>query len=417
MPVVVKRKGGAVRRAVQRTLRERLDEAEATLEAIRTGQVDALVVSEPGGARTLNIGTAHPYFVLLDAMGDGAVLLQPGGAILFGNRSFGKIAGVPLATLRGSLFQQLVAPPERSGFEKLLLDGARRKAAREFMLTSGKGSATPVAIALSVLPLGRPTVKSARGDDAHVLMAIVTDLSYRRAAETTRARLLVRLISAEDDERRRIARELHDETGQSLTALLVGLRSIADIAVPEVRSVAEQLRKVAAQTVDDVARLARGLHPAVLDDKGLEAAARRYVEDYARSFGTAMKFEAANVDSPRLAPMSAATIYRILQEALTNVARHAVARNVVVTLKRGSSALELRVRDDGIGFDVNRARNAAAGLGLHGMRERVTLLGGTLQVDSRPERGTVVRARIPVGGSAPSRTNRGRRPKRRVGKD
>ena len=124
-------------------------------------------------------------------------------------------------------------------------------------------------------------------------MAIITDLTYRKAAEATRARLLERLISAEDDERRRIARELHDETGQSLTALLMGLRAIADMAVrPEVRAVALRLRDVAAQTVDDVGRLARGLHPAVLDDKGLAAAARRYVEDFVRSFGIALDFVA-----------------------------------------------------------------------------------------------------------------------------
>jgi signal transduction histidine kinase len=238
-------------------------------------------------------------------------------------------------------------------------------------------------------------------------MAIITDLTYRKEAEATRAPLLERLISAEDDERRRIARELHDETGQSLTALLVGLRTIADIAVlPEVQRVALRLRDVAAHTVDDVGRLARGLHPAVLDDQGLAAAARRYAGDYVRSFGTDVDFVAGDLDSPRLPPLAAATMYRILQETLTNVARHAGAKKVVVELKRDKSALELLVRDDGVGFVVSRARDAASGLGLHGMRERVTLLGGSIDIESTPGQGTEVRARIPAGGTAPSRKNK-----------
>jgi PAS domain S-box-containing protein len=403
--VTVKRKGRAPkRRSSAKTLRDRLHEAEATLEAIRTGQVDALVVSGPRGEQTLTIeGATHPYFVLLNAMGDGAALLEPDGAILFCNRSFGDIAGAPVEALRASMLQQLVVSAERSSFEEFLREGSRQRVAREFALMTGNGSTTPVAIALSTLPLGTHpgvTGSESRGSTT-VLMAIITDLTYRKAAEATRARLLERLISAEDDERRRIARELHDETGQSLTALLVGLRAITDMAVPpEVRPVAQRLRDIAARTVDDVGRLARGLHPAVLDDKGLAAAARRYVGDYVRSFGTALDFVAGDLDSPRLAPLTAATAYRILQETLTNVARHARARKITVELKRDESALELLVRDDGVGFEVSRAHDAGSGLGLHGMRERVTLLGGSIQIESRLGQGTVVRARIPADGTA-----------------
>jgi signal transduction histidine kinase len=383
-----------------------LHEAEATLEAIRAGQVDALVVSGPRGEQTLTIeGATHPYFVLLNAMSDGATLLESGGAILFGNRSFGDIAGAPVETLRGSMFQRLVVSAERSSFEEFLREGSRQKVAREFALMGGNGSPTPVSIALSTLPLGTETgvTRSMPRDSATVLMAIITDVTYRKEAEATRARLLERLMSAEDEERRRIARELHDETGQSLAALLVGLRAIADMAVrTEVRRDALRLRDVAAHTVDDVGRLARGLHPAVLDDKGLAAAARGYVGDYVRSFGTALEFVAGDLDSPRLAPLAAATMYRILQETLTNVARHARATKIDVELKRDESALELLVRDDGVGFEVSQVHDAVSGLGLRGMRERVTLLGGSIHIESRPGLGTVVRARIPLIVPLPS---------------
>jgi PAS domain S-box-containing protein len=372
--------------------------------------VDALVVSGPTGVRTLTIdGAAHPYSVLLNAMSDGATLLAADGAILFGNRSFADIAGTRVETLRGSMFQQLVVREERASFEAFLRDGSGKKATREFTLSMASGSTTPVLVALSTVDLqtdsALPGSRSSNGGT--VLMAIITDLTYRKEAEATRARLLERLISAEDDERRRVSRELHDETGQSLTALLVGLRTIADMPVrPEVRSIALRLRDVAASTVDDVGRLARGLHPAILDDMGLAAAARRFVDDYVKSFGARLDFASGDLDTPRLAPLVAATMYRILQETLTNVARHAKATNVVVQIERDAAHLELLVRDDGVGFEAGQLRDEASGLGLHGMHERIALLGGAIQIESSPGKGTAVRARIPVGGVALSAPRR-----------
>ena len=379
-------------------LRARLHEAEATLEAIRTGEVDALVVAGPGGDQTLAIeGATHPYHVLLNAMSDGAALLVPDGTILFGNRRLGEIARAPLESLRGSQFQQLVAGGERASFEEFVRAG--RSGAREFAIVGGDAAQTPVWIALSAVPLGvYPGGNGAEAKNGdRILMAIVTDLTDRKRAEATRLELMQRLISAEDDERRRIARELHDETGQSLTSLLVGLRSIADIAVlAKVRTVAQRLQKVAAHTVDDIGRLARGLHPAVLDDKGLVAAARRQASDFAKSFGMAVDLRVEGTISRRLPPLVQTTMYRILQEALTNVARHARAQVVGVLLKSEGTMLELVIRDDGAGFDAAAAMRKRSGLGLHGMQERVALLGGSVEIESRPGQGTMIRARIHV---------------------
>jgi signal transduction histidine kinase len=246
-------------------------------------------------------------------------------------------------------------------------------------------------IALSRVPLG------AEGNGATVLMAIITDLTDRKRAESTQLGLLQRLLSAEDEERRRIARELHDETGQSLTALLVGLRAIEQQAVlAEIRSTARQLRGIAAQTVENVGRLARGLHPSVLDDMGLAAAARRYVSDYRKTFGVAVHIRANSIVADGLPPLAQTTMYRILQEALTNIARHARAQAVHVDLKQDGTALELVIRDDGVGFDVGAVLHAASGLGLHGMQERVALLGGSVEIASQPGQGTTIRARIPA---------------------
>jgi signal transduction histidine kinase len=160
---------------------------------------------------------------------------------------------------------------------------------------------------------------------------------------------------------------------------------------------ARRLREVAAHTVDDVGRLARGLHPAVLDDKGLVAAMRRHVSDFAKSFGVVVDVRVHGSVARRLSPLVQSTMYRILQEALTNVARHARAHMVGVVLTHKDAMLELAIRDDGVGFDPAAALSEASGLGLHGMQERVALLGGSVQIESRAGHGTTIRARIPTG--------------------
>jgi signal transduction histidine kinase len=385
------------RRSPTHRLRARLQDAEATLEAIRSGAVDAVVVSGPGGDETRAFeGATHPYHVLLNAMSDGAALLSPDGTILFGNRRLADIAHAPLERLRGSRFPQFAAPTERPSLEAFVRDG--RSGGREFAIMGEDGSATSVWIALSLVPLeASPGPPGTTGNGGTVRMAIITDLTDRKRAEATQLGLLKRLLSAEDQERRRIARELHDETGQSLTTLLVGLRAIADVArLAEVRSIAQRLREVAAHTVDDVGRLARGLHPAVLDDKGLVAAARRHVSDFAKSFGVVVDLRVPSSVARRLSPLVQSTMYRILQEALTNVARHAQARAVAVVLKHEKTVLELVIQDDGVGFDPAAVLSEASGLGLHGMQERVALLGGSVQIESRRGHGTVIRARIPA---------------------
>lgn len=387
-----KRISGKRRSATQR-LRARLHDAEATLEAIRSGAVDAVVVSGPGGERTRAFeGATHPYHVLLNSMSDGAALLDRQGRILFGNRRLAEIARAPIEDLRGSLFPQLVAPAERPRLQAPLRNGGGQSFAHEFSMMATDQSATPVWIALSAVPLG------AYSEGATVLMAIVTDLTERKRAEATQLELMQRVLSAEDQERGRIARELHDETGQSLTTLLVGLRAIGDsTGLATVRSMAERLREVAAHTVDDIGRLARGLHPAVLDDKGLVAAVRRHVSDFAKAFGVVIDLRVHGRIPRRIAQLPQSTMYRILQEALTNVARHARARVAHVVLTHTDTMLEIVIRDDGVGFDPAVVLSEGSGLGLHGILERAALLGGWVRIESRAGHGTTIRACIPAG--------------------
>jgi signal transduction histidine kinase len=223
--------------------------------------------------------------------------------------------------------------------------------------------------------------------------------------ESLRGQLLEKVISAQEEERKRIARELHDETGQVLTSLMVGLKVLEGAAsLQEVQEKASQLRAVAAQTLDSVHRLALELRPSVLDDLGLVAAMQRYVKDWGENFGLSVDFQATGLDR-RLAPQVETTVYRVVQEALTNVVRHAKAQSVSVLLEYRGDSVVCIVEDDGRGFDVTSVlqANDMRRLGLYGMQERISLVGGKLAVESSAGVGTTVFVEIPLD-VAPSRS-------------
>jgi signal transduction histidine kinase len=224
-----------------------------------------------------------------------------------------------------------------------------------------------------------------------------TDLAEK---EAMRVRLLDQVITAQEDERKRIARELHDETSQALTSLMVGLKVLEqrpDLA--EGREALANLRALSAKTLDAVHDLSVQLRPSVLDDLGLVPAIERLVADFGKTHGIPVAFETNLRGGPRLPPTVETTLYRIGQEALTNVARHAGARSASVILERRGSVVTLILEDDGHGFDV-ASRLAGADdrrpLGIFGMRERATLLGGALTIESSPGTGTTIFVEIPL---------------------
>ncbi len=217
--------------------------------------------------------------------------------------------------------------------------------------------------------------------------------------EILRGRLLEKVITAQEDERQRISRELHDETGQAITSLMVGLKVLEGATcLEEVRDTTDQLRATAAQTLDSLHSLALELRPSVLDDLGLVAALKRYVKDYALSFGLDADFETVGLEEKRLTPEVETTLYRIVQEALTNVARYAEASQVSVLLEQQRGSVIGIVEDDGRGFDVESALTSGqpTRLGLHGMQERASLVGGKLTLESTPGIGTTVFVEIPL---------------------
>ncbi|HYZ20193.1 MAG TPA: GAF domain-containing sensor histidine kinase [Gaiellaceae bacterium] len=217
-------------------------------------------------------------------------------------------------------------------------------------------------------------------------VATAVDLSERVARDALR-----RVVAAQELERRRLARELHDETGQALTSILLGLRALED-ARKDVREPIEELRELVVATLQDVRRLAVELRPKALDDFGLVPALERLVDSFREQTGMTVDVE-ARLGPERLPPEVETALYRITQEALTNVVKHARARRVSIVLTRRNGAVTAVIEDDGRGFEETRD---GEGLGLLGMRERLELINGKLTVESSHGAGTSIVAEVPV---------------------
>ncbi len=211
--------------------------------------------------------------------------------------------------------------------------------------------------------------------------------------ETERRFTSSAVLRGQEAERTRLARDLHDEANQALTGVLLRLRAIEHDAPAELRAELSETAAAASRAMDELLRLARELRPTALDDHGLEAALRTQVAGFSRQTGVRATLEldpgACGLDADHQL-----VVYRVVQEALSNVTRHAGARDVRVELGRDRDRLVLRVADDGRGFDHARTAGMDAGLGITGMRERALLAGGRLDVRSAAGRGTVVEMRL-----------------------
>jgi len=219
--------------------------------------------------------------------------------------------------------------------------------------------------------------------------ALAVDMSERIASDSLR-----RVVEAQELERRRLARELHDETGQALTSILLGLKALEEkLDDAGSRAAAAELRELVVTTLQDVRRLAVELRPSALDDFGLVAAVERLSASFSDQTGIEIDFETALGDE-RLPAEVETALYRIVQESLTNVVKHARARRISILLARRNGAIKAVIEDDGQGFDP--AASPSAGFGLVGMRERLALLGGRLEVESSGDTGTTIAAEVPV---------------------
>jgi signal transduction histidine kinase len=231
-----------------------------------------------------------------------------------------------------------------------------------------------------------------------------TEVIQHRESETSRLHLLRRLVTAQEEERRRISRELHDQTGQQLAALLLGLKTLDNSATghgsASLHQRVLQLQKLAEQLVDDTHHLAWELRPVALDDLGLEMAISNSVEKWSERHSIAVDFH-SSLEKQRLPSAVETAVFRIVQEALTNVFKHAQANRVSVMLEYRYDELLVIVEDNGCGFqpEVPPTVKERGGLGLIGIHERVALVGGKFNIESEPGSGTTLVIRIPAPAS------------------
>lgn len=217
-----------------------------------------------------------------------------------------------------------------------------------------------------------------------------------RELSDQRRELLRRLVDGLEQERSRVARDLHDELGQRLTAIVVGLRTIEGSAdAEEAKARARGLREVASESLDDVRRISRGLRPTGLVGAGLAPAIERLCKDVLTPGGVEWTIESRLPAGVVLREAVEATAYRIAQEAVTNISRHAHASRVAVSLSLHAGELVLNIEDDGVGLESGRDGRPVEGVGLAGMRERAALVEGSLEVDSEPGKGLKLRAILP----------------------
>jgi len=260
---------------------------------------------------------------------------------------------------------------------------------------------------VEVLSRGYP-VRRTPGGPVVRIVGTHFDLTARKRAEAERARseFLGRLVFAQEDERRRIAREMHDQFGEQLTALALRIRMLKDACghLEPHRALVDAIEQIAERLDHDVDQLVWQLRPTALDDLGLRAALANYVQDWSARVGIAATLHSSGLLDDRLPPDTETALYRIAQEALTNVAKHANASNVEIILERRGSNVLLVVEDDGKGFETGSERSGH-GFGLLGMRERAALVGATLEIESSPGAGTTIFLRMIVDPTGEQHSN------------
>ncbi len=270
------------------------------------------------------------------------------------------------------------------GYAKIARDLTESKRAEEELRRAHEELEQRVAVRTSELARANETLQRENAE--------------RRQLERARLQLLRQLVRTQEDERRRIAREIHDHLGQQSTALRLNLEALKEMcsAYEELCDPIAQTQTIAARLDADVDFLAWELRPASLDDIGLNAALANFVKDWSKHFQLPAEYHATNMEKARPSPETETCLYRIAQEALNNTYKHAQATHVDVLLERRDHHMVLIIEDDGKGFNPDEATAAHEGLGLLGMRERAGLIGGTLEIESVPGGGTTVFARVPV---------------------
>ncbi|MEO5915386.1 MAG: ATP-binding protein [Luteolibacter sp.] len=373
-------------------LRARLAEAEETLRAIRASEVDTVVVAGKQGPQVFTLqGAEHAYRVLIESMNEGALTLTADAVILYANQCFARMIDRPLEQVLGSSFHDLLSTVDQAALRPLLKRADKAGSKIQVLLAAGDGAGTPAQISIRRLV--------GDGFRSATIGLVVTDMTETRRAEEMLRTLTQRVVQAQEAERGRVALELHDNITQLLCAILFRSQALADkLSTGEGPAKREALKvhEMLGKAVGEVEGISRNLHPGVLNRLGLVVVLRDTGTEFAARTGISVRLSCARLRA-RLSADTELTLYRILQESLKNVEKHARASHVAVKLTLRGAFVMLVIRDDGIGFDPDpNPTRGKGGLGLLGMRERATYVGGTFRIKSAIRAGTEIEVRIPM---------------------
>jgi PAS domain S-box-containing protein len=326
---------------------------------------------------------------IVETSNEGICIVNERNEIVFANRRFGSMVGTIADDLLGRSALELVPEEDVSSARSAFDARETSSEPTDERLRRFDGTLLPAMVSTTIM----------RDDHGRFtgMLRMYTDATSRQQLVTAREMLVRELVAAQERERQRIARELHDQTGQHIVALTLGLARLASSVadMPSATLIIDHLRSVADSLGKDVHTLAMELRPSALDHLGLAPALTAYVDAVAARVGLDIDVHCDSIDDLQLNASAQTGLYRIAQEALTNVVKHARAQHASVILERRGDALQLIVEDDGIGF-IDKLNRTAPKLGLLGMRERAALLGGTVTIESSPGKGTTVYARIPL---------------------
>jgi PAS domain S-box-containing protein len=378
------------------------------LHARRVARTDRILLAFQDiteAERTRRASTELSFHDALTSAAEGILMVDPTGRVLFANPAAARLFGYESEEMSGISIDELVPGRLRDVHaghraDYLASPSARPMGRHREVTGRRKGGAEfPIEVTLSTM----------KRDDGPVVVAFVTDVTERRVAEHQLRRYQARLrhmtfdaVLTEERERRRIAIELHDGIGQTLALAQIKLSSVRENLVGAPREVVEGVVKLLEQAIGDQRSLIFELSPPVLYDLGLKEALAWLAEDIQKRHG--MRFEVADDGTEKpLDDAAKAVVFRTIRELVMNVLKHANAPAAKASLRRIDDHLEVLVEDRGVGFDAKAPmdRPSAGGFGLFSVREQITGLGGTLNIDSAPEQGTRVRVRVPLRPSTP----------------
>ena len=363
--------------------RQLMEEAEQTLRAIQYGTVDAFVVEEPEGHRVYTLeGSDLPYSAMVEKMQQGAAMLDARGCVVYCNHSLAQLLGVPRETVIGRLLVDFIALEDQPAYQRMRQENETASNEGEMRLQLADGSLISANFSFSLL-----------SRDKSAIGVLITDLTSQKQQMDFAARLQ----NLQDEERRRLARELHDSVGQTLAALSMNLGIIQtqshklDAAVA--RAVSDNAGLVE-QVSREIRTISHLLHPPLLDVAGLASALRWYVDGFSERSNIKVDLEIPG-DMGRLPEELEIAVFRIVQECLTNIHRHSGSATAAIRLHQEGGSLVVQVQDRGKGIPREKQRelieSGGGGVGFAGMRERLRRLGGTLEIRS-DESGTAVSA-------------------------